>query len=57
MLFADDIMLIDETREGANTKLEWWRDTLEAEGFKLSRSITEYLHCRFSVSDGMLKMQ
>ena len=36
MLFADDIVLIDETREGVNTKLERWRETLEAKGFRLS---------------------
>jgi len=48
MLFADDIVLIDETREGVNTKLERWRDTLEGKGFRLSRSKTEYLHCNFS---------
>ena len=24
MLFADNIVLIDETKEGLNTKLEWW---------------------------------
>ena len=48
MLFADDIVLIDESREGVNTKLEHWRDTLEVKGFRLSRSKTEYLHCSFS---------
>jgi len=48
MLFADGIVLIDETREGVNTKLERWRDSLEAKCFKLSRSKTEYLHCCFS---------
>jgi len=52
MLFADDIVLIDESREGVNTKLERWRDTLKAEGFRLSRSKTEYLHCRFSANEG-----
>ena len=30
VLFADDIVPIYETREGVNTKLEWWRDILEA---------------------------
>ena len=52
MLFADDIVLIDESREGVNTKLERWRDTLEVKGFRLSRSKTEYLHCRFSADEG-----
>jgi len=52
MLFADDIVLIDESREGVNTKLERWRDILEVKGFRLSRSNTEYLHCRFSAVEG-----
>ena len=52
MLFMDDIVLIDESREGVNTKLERWRDTSEAKCFRLSRSKTEYLHCRFSADDG-----
>ena len=54
MLFVDNIVLIDETREGVNTKLERWRDTLEAKGFRLSRSKTEYLHCRFSAGKVVL---
>jgi hypothetical protein len=48
MLFADDIVLIDETSVGVNQKLELWRKTLEDKGFKLSRSKTEYMHCDFS---------
>ena len=48
MLFADDIVLIDVTRQGVNDMLESWRHTLEARGFRLSRSKTEYLHCCFS---------
>jgi len=52
MLFADDIVLIDETREEVNTKLEQWRDTLETRGFRLNRSNIEYLHCRFSAGEG-----
>ena len=35
-----------------NTKLERWRDILEAKGFRLSRLKTEYLHCRFSAGEG-----
>ena len=30
MLFADDIVLISETKERVNKKLELWRQTLEA---------------------------
>jgi hypothetical protein len=48
MLFADDIVLVGESREEINGKLELWRQTLEAHGFRLSRSKTEYMECRFS---------
>ena len=48
MLFADDIVLIDETRGGLNGKLERWRHSLESRAFRLSRSKTEYLRCEFS---------
>ena len=41
MLFADDIVLIDETRGGLNEKLKKWRHSLEPRGFRLSRSKTE----------------
>ena len=34
MLFADDIVLVDETRDGINAKLELWRQTLESRGFR-----------------------
>ena len=45
-------VLIDESREGVNTKLERWRDTLESKDFRLSRAKTEYLYCRFSADEG-----
>ena len=32
MLCVDDIVLIDETKEGINTKLKRWRHALEVEG-------------------------
>nr|XP_009603727.2 late blight resistance protein R1-A-like [Nicotiana tomentosiformis] len=47
MLFADDIVLTDETRYGVNARLEMWRQTVESKGFKLSRTMTEYLKCKF----------
>ena len=30
MLFADDVVLVDESRAGVNMKLELWRRTLES---------------------------
>ena len=33
MLFADDVMLVDESRTGVNQKLELLRETLESKGF------------------------
>ncbi|KAG2602019.1 hypothetical protein PVAP13_5KG646507 [Panicum virgatum] len=48
MLFADDVMLVDESRVGVNRKLELWRRTLEGKGFRLSRTKTEYMMCAFS---------
>ncbi|KAM3216003.1 hypothetical protein P3L10_025443 [Capsicum annuum] len=51
MLFADDVVLIDETwggGGGVNDKLEVWRQTLESKGFRLSKNKTEYLECKFN---------
>ncbi|KAM1798712.1 hypothetical protein ACFX12_032753 [Malus domestica] len=50
MLFADDIVLIDETQEGVNAKLNLWREVLESKGLRLSRSKTEYMECKFSAN-------
>ncbi|XP_070003106.1 uncharacterized protein [Nicotiana sylvestris] len=52
MLFADDIVLIDESHAGVNERLEVWREALESKGFKLSRTKTEYLECKFSAEPG-----
>jgi hypothetical protein len=50
MLFADDVILVDESRTGVNQKLELWRRTLEAKGFMLIRSKMEYIKCDFSAT-------
>jgi hypothetical protein len=48
MLFTDDVVFADESRTGVDQKLELWRRTLEAKGFSLSRSKTEYMKCDFN---------
>ena len=48
MLFADDIVLINESKGGLNAKLERWRHSLESKGFRLRKSKTEYLRYGFS---------
>jgi hypothetical protein len=48
MLFADDVMLIDENRIEVDHKLELWRRTLESKDFRLSRIKSEYIRCQFS---------
>ena len=50
MLFADDVVLVDESRAVVNRKLELWRRTLESKGFRLSRTKTKYMMCDFSAT-------
>jgi hypothetical protein len=50
MLFVDNVVLVDESRTGVDQKLELWRRTLEAKGFRRSRSKTEYMKCDFSAT-------
>jgi len=48
MLFADDIVFVDESRQEVSDKLERLRHTLGSRGFRVSRSKIEYLYCYFS---------
>jgi hypothetical protein len=50
MPFADDVVLVDESRTAVGQKLELWRRTLEAKCFRLSRFKTEYMKCDFSAT-------
>uniref|UniRef100_A0A1U7WIE3 Uncharacterized protein LOC104228864 n=1 Tax=Nicotiana sylvestris TaxID=4096 RepID=A0A1U7WIE3_NICSY len=43
MVFANDIVLIDESKTSINEMLEVWRHALEYKGFNLSRMKMEYL--------------
>nr|GFA51450.1 hypothetical protein [Tanacetum cinerariifolium] len=51
LIFADDIMLVSESAEGLNTRLENWRKVLEDKGLRVSREKTEYLRCDFSIGE------
>lgn len=48
MLFVDDIILVDELKEGMNAKLKRLWETLKFEGFKISHTETEYINYNFS---------
>ena len=50
MLFADDKVLIDETKSRVNAKLEVWREALKSKGFKISSTKIEYIKFNFSGS-------
>nr|XP_018634377.1 uncharacterized protein LOC108949137 [Nicotiana tomentosiformis] len=41
-------VLIDESRTSVNERLEVWRQAFKSKGFKLSRTKTEYLECKFN---------
>ncbi|GJX44892.1 retrovirus-related pol polyprotein LINE-1 [Tanacetum coccineum] len=47
LIFADDIVLVAESAEGLNIKLENWREVLEDNDLRVSREKTEYLRCDF----------
>ena len=55
MLFADDLVLCESTREEAEEQLEVWRNAIENKGLRVSRKKTEYLpppSCRDKVKLG-----
>ena len=50
MLFADDVVLVDESQARVNRKLELWQQTLESKGFRIRRTKTEYMRCDFGTA-------
>jgi hypothetical protein len=50
MLFAYDVVLVDESRTGVDQKLKLWRWTLKAKCFRLSMFKMEYIMCDFSTT-------
>ena len=57
MLFADDIVICEETREEVKQRLESWKYALERRGMKISRSETEYLCINGGNDDETVKME
>ena len=53
MLFADDIFLVAETKEKANSNLEEWREALEDKGLRISHTKIKYLRCNFSGTESI----
>nr|GEY76645.1 hypothetical protein [Tanacetum cinerariifolium] len=47
MIFADDIVLIVESAEGLNIRIQKWGEALEDNGLRVSREKTKYLRCDF----------
>ena len=56
MLFADDIVNCEETREEVERRLEFWRYALERRGMKANRSKTKYMCINGGNSDETVKM-
>lgn len=48
MLVNDDIMLVAETKEDADTKQEERKEILEGRGLRISHTKTKYLRCEFN---------
>ena len=57
MLFADDIVICEETREEVEWRLESWKYALERRGMKVSGSKTEYLCINGENDDETVKME
>ena len=57
MLFADDIVICEETRKELERRLESWKYALERRGMKVNRSKTEYLCINEGNDDETVKME
>ena len=57
MLFADNIVICEETKEEVERRLECWRYALERRGMKVCRSKTEYLCINGGNDDKTVKME
>jgi len=56
MLFANNIVWVEENRKKVNQWLNLWRLTLEEKGLKIIRSKTEYIKYEFDEREQEVKM-
>nr|GFB74470.1 polyprotein, putative [Tanacetum cinerariifolium] len=49
LIFANDIVLVSESAEDLNTRLENWRKVLENNDLRVSQEKTKYLRCDFGI--------
>ena len=56
-LFADNIVICEETKKEVEQRLESWRYALERRGIKVSRSKTEYLCINGGNDNETVKME
>ena len=57
MLFADDIVICEETREEVKQRLKCWRYALERRGMNVSKLKTEYLYINGGNDKDTVKME
>ena len=57
MLFADDIVICEETRKEVERRLECWRYALERRRMEVNRSKTEYLCINGGNDNKTVKME
>ncbi|GKF75958.1 retrovirus-related pol polyprotein LINE-1 [Tanacetum coccineum] len=48
LIFTDNIVLVSDTPDGLNGRLEQWREMLENKELRVSREKTEYIRCDFN---------
>nr|GEW72855.1 hypothetical protein [Tanacetum cinerariifolium] len=51
LIFANNIVLVSESAEGLNIRLENWRKVLEDNDLRVNREKIEYLRCDFSIRE------